>query len=159
MFDKKVLAEDGKINEPVHVLYSIYNLGDSDITDLHIEDSGITRDQWEFPKSAGNLRWSVLEAGKNLSYVFTVKPIVSGNLRMGPSKLNFIADGQKKIAMSSSLFWFDSKSTRSIGAKNNLIGYTLTTFAGLASILVPYLIWGLSKNSDNSSEQKKVKAN
>ena len=158
MFDKKVLSDDGKIGEPVHVLYSIYNLGDSDITDLHIDDSGITRDQWEFPKSAGNLRWSVLEAGKNLTYVFTVKPIASGNLRMGPSRLNFIADGQKKIAMSSSLFWFDSKSTRSIGAKSNLIGYAITTLAGLASIFVPYFIWLLSKNSDKM-EQKKVKAN
>ena len=157
MFDKKVAVEEGRIGEPVHVLYNIYNLGDTAITDLHIDDSGITRDQWEFPKSANNLRWNILEPGKNISYVFTIKPIIAGNLRLGSSRLRYVADGQKKIAFSSQLFWFNSRSTHSIGAKSNLIGYAITLLAALVSIFVPFLLWMLNKNE--VIVQKKVKAN
>ena len=144
VFDKKIASDEGIVGDSVHVFYNIYNLGDKAITDLHIDDSGITRDQWEFPKSASNLRWDRLEAGQNITYAFTVKPIVSGNLRMGPSRMRYIAEGQKKIAMSSQTFWFDAKSTRSIGAKNNLLGYGITMAAGLLAILVPFMIWKLT---------------
>ncbi|KAH0791607.1 translocon-associated protein subunit beta [Histomonas meleagridis] len=157
MFDKKVTDDEGRIGEPVHVLYNIYNLGDTEITDLHIDDSGITRDQWDFPKSANNLRWNVLEPGKNISYVFTIKPIISGNLRLGSSRLRYVADGQKRIAFSSQLFWFNSKSTHSIGAKSNLIGYGITILAALASVFIPYFLWMMNKNEVDVP--KKVKAN
>ena len=158
MFDKKITAEEGKVGDPIHVIYNIYNLGDSPITDLHIDDSGITRDQWDFPKSASNLRWNVLEPGKNISYIFTIKPIMTGNLRMSSSRLRYISDGQKKIAFSTQLFWFNSKSVHSIGAKGNLIGYAITLAAATASILLPFLLWKLNQNHIEIVP-KKVKKN
>ncbi|KAH0793600.1 translocon-associated protein subunit beta [Histomonas meleagridis] len=157
MFDKKVSDDEGRVGEPVYVIYNIYNLGDTPITDLHIDDSGLIIDQWDFPKSASNLRWNVLEPGKNLSYVFTAKPLITGNLRMSSSRLRYVADGQKKIALSSQLFWFNSKSTHSIGAKANLLGYGITILIALGSILIPFFLWNLNKNT--IEVPKKVKTN
>ena len=147
LFDKKLSEENGKVGEPVHVVYQIVNLGDSPATDLHIDDSGIPLEQWEFPKSANNLRWSVLAPGANITHVFKATPLVAGNLRMGPSRLRFMTEGQKRIALSSQLFWFDARSTRSIGAKSNLVGYAIVIGASLASIFIPFFIWTATKVS------------
>lgn len=147
LFDKKLSDENGKVGEPVHVIYQIHNLGDAPASDLHIDDSGIPLEQWDFPQSANNLRWNVIEPGQNITHIFEATPRVAGNLRMGSSRLRFVTDGQKKIALSSQLFWFDSKSTRSIGAKSNLIGYAIVVAASVSSILVPFFVWSLTKVS------------
>ncbi|OHT12368.1 hypothetical protein TRFO_17851 [Tritrichomonas foetus] len=154
VFDKKILADDGKINEPVHVMYRIYNLGDSPAHDLHIDDAGIPLEQWDFPKSANNLHWSTLNAGGNITHIFDVKPLIAGNLRMGSSRLRFTADGQKKIALSSQAFWFESRSTRSIGARDNFRGYAITVLAALAAIFVPFVMWLVTKTSAPAQKSK-----
>ena len=144
LFDKSVVEEGGKVGEPVHVMYHIFNLGDTPATNLHIDDSGIPLEQWEFPKSANNLRWNAIGPGENLTHIFEAVPLVPGNLRMGASRLRFMTEGQKKIALSSQLFWFESKSTRSIGAKSNLPGYALVLGSSLASIFVPLVLWKMT---------------
>ena len=153
LFDKKLSEENGKVGEPVHVIYEIHNMGDSAASDLHIDDSGIPLEQWDFPKSANNLRWNLLEPGQNISHVFEATPRVAGNLRMGPSRLRFMTEGQKKIALSSQLFWFDAKSTRSIGAKSNLLGYGIVGAAAAASILVPFILWKATKVSPKAKKE------
>jgi hypothetical protein len=145
LFDKKVTEEHGKVGEPVHVVYRIFNLGDGPADNLHIDDSGIPLEQWEFPKSANNLRWTVLEPGRNVTYVFSAKPLTAGNLRMGASRLRYLSEGQKRIALSSQLFWFEARSTRSIGAKANLLGYSLVVGVAFLSIFVPFIFWILTR--------------
>jgi hypothetical protein len=145
LFDKKVVEEKGKVGEPTHVEYRIYNLGDSAASDLHIDDSGIPLEQWDFPKSANNLKWNSLGPGENLTHFFRAKPLVAGNLRMGSSRLRYVSEGEKKIALSSQLFWFECQSTRSIGAKENLFGYSIVFAVAFASILVPFLLWLLTR--------------
>ena len=144
LFDKKVVEESGKVGEPLHVIYTIYNLGDAPMTNLHIEDAAIPREQWQFPEEAGNIRWDYLAAGDKATYVFEATPLVAGNLRMGSSKLSYMTEGEKKIALSSQLFWFDSKASRSIGAKSNLCGYTLVVLVAAASIFVPFFLWTMT---------------
>ncbi|OHT06282.1 hypothetical protein TRFO_25692 [Tritrichomonas foetus] len=145
VFDKKILADEGKVNDPVHVIYRISNLGDTPATDLHIDDTGIPLEQWDFPKSANNLRWASIAPGQNITHIFEATPLIAGNLRMGASRLRFMADGQKKIALSSQAFWFEAKSTRSIGAKSNFASYAITVTASLLSIFVPFAIWFFTK--------------
>lgn len=147
LFDKKVSEESGKVGEPVHVIYQIVNLGDTPATDLHIDDSGIPLEQWDFPKSVNNLRWSSLAPGQNVTHIFEATPLVPGNLRMGASRLRFMTEGQKRIALSSQQFWFDSRATRSIGAKSNLIGYAIVVGASLASIFIPFVLWTATRVS------------
>jgi len=144
VFDKKVTDESGKVGRPVHVFYQLFNVGDSAATDLRIDDSGIPLEQWEFSKSASNLRWNSLAPGQNITHIFEVTPLVSGSLRMGASRLRYMADGQKKIALSSQVFWFEAKSTRSIGAKGNIRGYGIVVGAALVSVFVPFLLWRLT---------------
>ena len=111
VFDKKIIESDGKVNNPVHVLYRIFNLGDSPATNLHIDDSGIPLEQWDFPAAANDLRWNSIGPGENISHIFEAKPLI------------------------------DSKSTRSIGAKGNLKGYLLVLAVAAASVFLPLLIW------------------
>jgi len=155
VFDKKVVEMEGKVGENVNVVYNILNLGDSSAQDLFIEDSGIPRDQWTFNNDVSELRWGQIGAGENVTHVFQVQPRVSGNLRMGSSKLVYHESGVKKICLSSSTFWFESKVSRSIGAKSNLVGYSIFIFASFLMIFVPFLIWYMGKGK--SSEETKVK--
>lgn len=141
IFDKKIAEDTGKVNDPVHVTYRIINLGDSPATNLHIDDNGIPLEQWEYPECSNNLRWNSLAPGQNITHIFQVRPLVAGNLRMGTSRLRYNADGQKKIALSTQVFWFEARSTRSIGAKDNLVGYLITIAISAAAIFVPLLIW------------------
>ena len=64
-----------------------------------------------------------------------------------------MTEGQKKIALSSQLFWFDAKSTRSIGAKSNLLGYGIVVAAAAASILVPFILWKATKVSPKAKKE------
>ena len=157
MFDKKVTEMDGKIGQDVNVIYTILNIGDSPATDLQITDSGIPRDQWEFTSDAADLKWSNLMPGENITHVFTVKPRISGNLRMGSSQLIYRDASEKKIAQSTSTFWFESRSSRSIGAKSNLGGYLLFIVASFIMIFIPFLIWFTSRKP--ISAEPKVKKN
>ena len=154
VFDKKIIESDGKVNNPVHVLYRIFNLGDSPATNLHIDDSGIPLEQWDFPAAANDLRWNSIGPGENISHIFEVKPLISGSLRMGSSRLRYHADGQNKIALSTQVFWFDSKSTRSIGAKGNMKGYLLVLAVSAASIFLPLLIWLITRNTKTAQKTK-----
>jgi hypothetical protein len=147
LFDKKVTEDQGKVGEPVHVVYRIFNLGDGPADSLRIDDSGIPLDQWDFPKSASSLRWATLAPGQNLTYVFTVKPLIAGNLRMGSSRLRYLSDGEKKVALSSQLFWFEARSTRSIGAKANLLAYFVVVGVAFLSIFVPFILWMLTRQT------------
>ena len=147
VFDKKISETESKVNEKVHVLYRIFNLGDSTATDLHIDDSGIPLEQWEFPASASDLRWDSLAPGENITHIFEATPLTAGNLRMGSSRLRYHAEGQNKIALSTQVFWFESRSTRSIGAKGNIQGYFFVVGIAAASVFVPLLLWFLTKSS------------
>lgn len=154
VFDKKIIEKEGKVNNPVHVLYRIFNLGDSPATDLHVDDSGIPLEQWDFPAAASDLRWNTIGPGENISHIFEVKPLTSGSLRMGSSRLRYHADGQNKIALSTQIFWFESKSTRSIGAKGNMKGYLLVLAVSAAAIFLPLLIWLITRVKVPAQKQK-----
>jgi len=145
LFDKKVSEEYGKVGNPVHVTYRVLNLGDSAVTNLHIDDAGIPLEQWQFPKSAGDLRWSSLEAHSNVTHVFLAVPRIAGNLRQGSARLRYVSDGEKKIALSSNVLWFESRSTRTFGAKDNLLRYGIVLGLAFASVLIPFGIWWLQK--------------
>lgn len=152
IFDKKIVEESSKVNEPVHVMYRILNLGDSPAMNLHIDDNGIPLEQWDFPEPSNNLRWNTIAPGQNITHIFKVRPVISGNLRMGSSRLRYTADGQKKIALSTQIFWFESRSTHSIGAKDNLQGYLITVSISALAIFVPLFVWLIVKPS------KKIKS-
>lgn len=154
VFDKKIIEKDGKVNNPVHVLYRIFNLGDTPATDLHIDDSGIPLEQWDFQAAASDLRWNSIAPGENISHIFEAKPLISGSLRMGSSRLRYHADGQNKIALSTQVFWFDSKSTRSIGAKGNMKGYLLVLALSAVAIFLPLLIWVIVRPSKTAQKAK-----
>ena len=154
IFDKKVVEEYGKVNEPVHLMYQIFNTGSAAATDIHVDDAGIPLEQWEFNEAASNLRWDTIEAGQNVTHVFEVKPLVTGNLRMTPSRLTYFFNGQKKIILSAPIFWWESRSSRSIGAKGNLQGYALTIVISLALIFIPYLMWILNKTKPAAQKPK-----
>jgi hypothetical protein len=145
LFDKKVEDNEGRVGEPLHVTFAILNLGDSLATNLHIDDAGIPLEQWEVPRSASDLRWSSLAPGSNVTHVFAVVPRIAGHLRQGSARLRYVAEGEKKIAMSSQLFWFESRSTRSIGAKANLSGYALVVGLAFGSVLLPFALWWTQK--------------
>lgn len=156
VFDKKIIESDGKVNDPVHVLYRIFNLGDSPATELRIDDSGIPLEQWDFPPSANELRWNSIGPGENITHIFEVKPLTSGSLRMGSSRLRYHADGQNKIALSTQVFWFDAKSTRSIGAKGNIQGYLLVVGVAAASVFLPLLIWLFTRTTKAPAQKTKT---
>jgi hypothetical protein len=157
VFDKKVESMAGKVGEPVSVLYNVYNYGDSLITDLHVDDAGIPLEQWNFSKSAKDIRWNSLSPHTNLSFAFEATPLIAGNLRMGSSRLRYLSEGERKIAYSSQVFWFHTKGTRSIGAKSNLAGYAIVIGASLASIFIPLLVWTAAK--PKASPAPKLKTN
>jgi hypothetical protein len=60
----------------------------------------------------------------NITHIFQITPLIAGHLRQGAARLRYIADGEKKVALSSQVHWFDSRSVRSIGAKSNLRSYS-----------------------------------
>jgi hypothetical protein len=154
VFDKKLSDDTGKVNEPLYELYVVLNLGDTPATNLHIDDAGIPLEQWDYKKSAGNLRWSSLAPGENITHVFKVTPLVPGNLRQGSARLRYVADGEKKVALSSQVIWFDAHSVRSIGAKSNLRPYSAVVGFAFASIFLPYLIWRIQKPSGEAPKLK-----
>jgi hypothetical protein len=127
------------------VIFTVLNLGDAPATNLHIDDLGIPLEQWNFPKSASDLRWSTLAPGSNLTHVFQAKPRIAGSLRQASARLRYVFDGEKKIVMSSQVFWFESRSTRSIGAKSNLSGYALVVGLAFGSVILPFAIWWTQK--------------
>jgi hypothetical protein len=154
LFDKKTSDDFGKVNEPIHGIYTIVNLGDSPATSLHIDDAGIPLEQWEFPKSAGNLRWSTLGPGENITHIFKLVPLVAGSIRQGASRLRYVADGEKKIALSSQVIWFEARSVRSIGAKSNLRGYSIVIGCAIGSVFLPFLIWRIQKPRASAHKPK-----
>jgi hypothetical protein len=145
VFDKKVSDDAGKVNEPLHEIYRIINLGDSPATALRIDDAGIPLEQWAFPRSAGNLRWAALAPGENITHIFRITPLIPGHLRQGPARLRYVADGEKRIALSSQVLWFESRAVRSIGAKSNLRSYSAVVGFALGAVLLPYLVWRLKR--------------
>jgi hypothetical protein len=145
LFDKKTSDDSGKVGESLHGVYTIVNLGDSPATNLHVDDAGIPLEQWDFPKSAGNIRWSSIAPGENITHVFKLTPLVAGTLRQGSSRLRYVADGEKKIALSSQVLWFEARSVRSIGAKSNLRDYLIVVAFAVASVFLPFVIWRFKK--------------
>jgi uncharacterized repeat protein (TIGR01451 family) len=145
VFDKKLSDDTAKVGDTVHMILTVLNLGDAAASNLHIDDVGIPLEQWNFRKSAGDLRWSSLEPGANISHVFHVTPKIAGNLRQASARLRYVSDGEKKIVMSSQVFWFESRSTRSIGAKSNLSGYAIVVGLAFASVSFPFAIWWTQK--------------
>lgn len=154
VFDKVIAEEDAKVNSPVHVIYRILNTGDSVATNLNIDDAGIPREQWEYPTEADHLKWSQLAPGENITHIFEAVPLIAGSLRMSASRLHYVADGQKKLAFSSQLFWFEAKSTRSIGAKSNLLAYGCIIGASVVLIFVPLLLWFIVKPATKPAQAK-----
>jgi hypothetical protein len=145
VFDKKLTAMQSKVGDPVTVLYNVYNFGDTRLTDLRVDDSGIPLELWNFPKSANNVRWSALDPGTNLSFAFPATPLIPGMLRMESARLKYLVEGEKRIAYSSKPVYFFSKATRSIGARANLLPYAAVVGASLAAILFPLLLWILTR--------------
>jgi hypothetical protein len=145
VFDKKLGTETAKVGEPVHAIFTVLNLGDAPALNLHIDDAGIPPEHWNFPKSAGDLRWSTLAPGSNITHVFTVIPRIAGNIRQASARLRYVSDSEKKIVMSSQIFWFDARSTRSIGAKSNLSGYALVVGIAFGSVILPLAFWWTQK--------------
>jgi hypothetical protein len=145
VFDKKLSEDTGKVGNPLHMTFTVLNLGDASASNLHVDDAGIPLEQWNFPKSASDLRWTILEPGANITHVFHVRPRIAGNLRQTSARLRYVSDGEKKIVMSSQVFWFESRSTRSIGAKSNLSGYALVVGLAFGSVILPFVMWWTQK--------------
>jgi hypothetical protein len=156
VFDKSTDDTSGKVGDPVTVLYTISNFGDVAVSDLHVDDSGIPLEQWRFPKSASGVRWSSLPPGANVTYAFEATPLIQGHLRMDSSRLRYLSEGEKKLAFSAKVIFFYAKASRSIGAKDNLWSYGIVVGASLASILVPFVIWLITRPK---SAPVKVKPN
>lgn len=145
LFDKKVEKENVKIGIPVHVTYTITNLGDKAATDLSIQDSAFPAENWDVPSAASNLKWNIIEPGQTITHIFQVRPLVEGQLRVGSTRLDYVADGNEKIALSTQIFFFESLPTRSIGASSNLLNYTIVISIAFALIIIPFLLWILVK--------------
>jgi hypothetical protein len=141
LFDKRLAADTGRVASSLHMIMRIHNVGDSPAVNLHVDDAGIPLEQWHYPQSANDLRWSSLPPRANVTAVFPVRPAVAGNLRQGPARLRYVADGQKKIALSSQVFWFEAGATSSIGANANLTGYAIVIGLAFASVFVPFCFW------------------
>jgi hypothetical protein len=141
LFDKRLTADAGKVGVPLHAILSIHNLGDSPARNLHVDDAGIPLEQWHYPRSADDIRWSVLPPRANVTHIFAVRPAVAGGLRQGAARLRYVADGQKRIAMSSQVVWFEARAARSIGAGANLGAYAVVIGLALASVFIPFCIW------------------
>lgn len=154
LFDKKVEREEAKVGAPIHVTYTIANLGDSPATDLSIEDCAIPIQQWEVPSAASNLKWNEIQPGEVITHVFTVKPLIEGSLHMESTRLDYLADGSKKIAISSQVYFFEASSTRSIGSAANLKNYTFVLLAAFATIVLPFLLWILVKPTQKKAAGK-----
>ena len=147
LFDKNIEDLQGKLNQPVNVYYTIANLGKTTVTDLTIVDSGIPRGMYDFSDDAANLKWKELRPGQNITHVFTVRPKVAPQPKMGHSRLTYFDGGVKCEAFSSPVFLFEVSGSRLIGAKENINGYLVFVIASALSICVPFSLWFLSRGS------------
>lgn len=154
LFDQKIEKEQGKVGIPIHVTYTIINLGEKNITDLEIKECAIPPDQWSIPETASNLKWRKLEPGSKISHIFEVIPLIEGSLRMGSTLLTYVDDGFQKKALSSEMFFFEATKSTSIGVLKNMKQYSTVIFYASGLIFIPFFIWFLVKSPKKDQKEK-----
>ena len=158
LFDKKLDADSAKVGSPIHLIYNIQNFGDEPATDLVIDDNAIPREQFTCSENEKEIRFSELKPGQTITHAIEVTPKIEGTLRMSSSRLSYSYEGQRKIAVSSQIYFFNSESSRQIGAKYNIKGYGLVLAASAVVIFVPFLLWIATKKDQKVAAKGKAKA-
>ncbi|EAY20637.1 hypothetical protein TVAG_163360 [Trichomonas vaginalis G3] len=156
VFDKKLSSVSGKVGEPINCYYVIINQGDSTVTDLSIVENGIPSEAWSFSGDSSILSWKSLKPGENITHIFPITPTKSGNLQIMPSTMIYYDGNEKQKHLSSMIPFIEIKGSRSIGARANLQGYCLFIVAAASSVLVPLLLWWVSRKGVSTTTKPKT---
>jgi len=88
VFRKKLMSPTPAVGIPMDVEYTLYNVGNSEVTDIEVTDDSWSAD--DFLK-AEDVKFSVasLEAGKSYTHTISLTPSKDGKLKLVSPKINY----------------------------------------------------------------------
>jgi len=86
---KKVVSKVPAAGQPLEFEYTIWNVGNSDVTDVELIDNSFSSDDFEVVKSV-SIKQAVIKPGESYSEIHSVVPKMSENgIKLSPAKITY----------------------------------------------------------------------